>query len=72
MVPGVVYSRQERAYMRRWNIDLGSVLDFLLEERAVHTLLMKVYALVRSASVIFAGMLSRFIFGAQESNECER
>lgn len=53
-------------------MDCGSALDRLPEERAVHALLMKVYALVRSASFVLSGMLSRFMFGAQASNECER
>lgn len=71
MVPDVVYSRQERAYIRSWNIDLGSALDLLLADRAVHTLLMEVYALVRSASLVLPGMLSCSMCGAQASKECE-
>lgn len=71
MVPGEVYSRHERAYIRRRNIDSGSAADVLLEESAVHTLLMKVYALVSSASLVFLGTMSCFMLGAQASKEYE-
>ena len=71
MVPGVVYSKHERPYIRRWNIDSGSAFDLPLEESVVHTLLAKVYALVRSTSLVFSGMLLGFILGAQASKEWE-
>ena len=65
MVPGVVYNRQERAYMRRWNIDSGSTADLSLEESAEQALLTNVYALVRSASFVFSGMVPRCMIEAQ-------